>query len=170
MTDKKKDHDEDEPKPKFRVVDRRRIDADEVEASDTPPEREKKLEPVPVKKETPKTDGAADKMPPEFDGSPKSGKEAPAEEEVGQDPLDFQNIIFSILQTLVSVTWVHLGLVPHPQSNLVAKKLDEAKRCIELFEVVFRKIDKDIPVQLRLELERVLQDMKANYVNQMQGF
>ncbi len=160
-----------EKKPKFKIINRRRIDPDEIEASDAPPEEPpKKAE---VKEKAGESEPSREQTPPEE--APKAAdeklKEEPSKEKKsyrkGEDPLEYLNIVVSFLQTLVSVVWVHLGLVPHPQTQLVAKKLEEARKAIDLYEKLLKEVDKDLPPQLKVELERILQEMKVNYVNQL---
>jgi hypothetical protein len=165
-------------KPKFRLVDKRRINVDEVEASE---EQEKSpLKPA-EKAETGKSEDIkaepkdhhpekepAPDIPPEF--QPPPGMEVSAEEEEigsGDDPLTYRNIAISVLQTLATVVIVDLGLVPHPQTNLVAKKIEEARKTIDLFELVLNAVRDDLPQQLVMEFDRALKDLKVNYVNQL---
>lgn len=159
-----KDHEE---KPKFKIVDKRRIDADEVEASDAPPEPEPKKEPE--KKASPHDGKPEDEEGSHHDHNHDHDHDHEHDGEHGhdQDPLEYMNIVFSFLQTLVSVIWVHIGLVPHPQTKLVTKKLEDARKCIELFEVIYGTVREELPANLQLELDGALQDMKANYVNQL---
>jgi hypothetical protein len=158
------DQENEEKKPKFKILDRRRIDADDVEASFTPPEPEPKSEPelkaVPV-------DNPEEEREPEL--KIESDTDEPHDHDHGQeqDPLVYMNIVFSFLQTLVSVIWVHIGLVPHPQTKLITKKLEDARQCIELFEIIYGTVREELPANLQLELDAALQDMKANYVNQL---
>lgn len=190
MTDdseKRKEEEEEEgKKPKFRVVDRRRINPDEVEASDKPPETvETPPEPV-VTQPSDDTEGneiptpffvepspddkdeKGEKELPEFKMAPGVGEEQkPSQLKPEEDPLHFRNIAISLLQTIATVALVDLGLVPHPQTNLIAKKLEDARKAIDLFEVVLVKVGGDLPEELRSEFDRALQDLKANYVGQL---
>lgn len=160
------DRENEEKKPKFKIVDKRRIDADDVKASDAPPEQEIKDE---------YESGEDPELRAVRGDEPEVEKEAehgaddgpPGESAEDQDPLEYMNIVFSFLQTLVSVIWVHIGLVPHPQTKLVTKKLEEARKSIELFELIYGSMREELPGNLQQELDGALQDMKANYVNQL---
>jgi|WetSurMetagenome_2_1015567.scaffolds.fasta_scaffold866654_1 hypothetical protein len=156
------DQENGEKKPKFKILDRRRIDADDVEASFAPPEPEKEPELKAVSSDQPEED-----LEPEL--KIEADTDEPHDHDHGQDldPLVYMNIVFSFLQTLVSVIWVHIGLVPHPQTKLIAKKLEDARKCIELFEVIYGTVREELPANLQMELDAALQDMKANYVNQL---
>ncbi|MCX6647003.1 MAG: DUF1844 domain-containing protein [bacterium] len=162
------DQENGEKKPKFKILDRRRIDADDVEASFAPPEPEPKKAPelkaVPV-------DKPEEEQEPELriesDTDEPHDHEHDHDHGQEQDPLVYMNIVFSFLQTLVSVIWVHIGLVAHPQTKLITKKLEDARKCIELFEVIYGTVREELPANLQLELDGALQDMKVNYVNQL---
>lgn len=173
------DNDNEEKKLKFKIVDRRRIDVDKIAPAFTPIEKEPTSTPEDGKVPDLKAVAGDEKEPEILDEEQSEpdlkvaeDTEPPPEpsgdtESTGQDPLEFLNIALSFLQTLVSVSWVHLGLVPHPQTKLVTKKLEDASKSIEMFELIFGNVRDDLPPQLVVELERTLQDMKANYVNQL---
>jgi len=168
------EHDEETGKPKFKVVDKRRINLDDIDDIEA-------VEEAPVKAEEPVTapakpvseepvaekETAEPAFEPEF--APGVDKPPPDQQEMTpeEDPLAFRNIILNIMQTVVTVALVDLGLVPHPQTNLVAKKLEEARKAIELFEILMKKYGDELPEQLRTEFNRALQDLKAGYVNQL---
>jgi len=165
------DEQNEEQRPKFKLVDKRRINVDEIEAADEPveekPVADKKIEPVVETPADPEGEGA--EIPEETKEPP--GRETPSDEpedvKSEPDPLDFRNIAISILQTIATVILVDLGLVPHPQTNLVAKKLEEARKSIELFDLVFGNVRDELPEQIVKEFERAIMDLKANYVNQL---
>jgi hypothetical protein len=172
--DKEREEEEEGKKPKFKVVDRRRINADEIEASDEPPEpepepeapAESEKEPVDEKKEKKKEEEEKPEAPKEETKTKGDGRVEGAPEG-GEDPLSYRNIVMSFLQTLVTVVWVHLGLVPHPQTQLVMKRLEEARKAIDLFETIYNAVEGDIPEQVKPEIKRLLEDMKANYIDQL---
>jgi len=160
MADEDRNNNADAEKPKFKIVDRRRINPDEIEASDAPPE------PEPPRRVAQEEKKEAEAPPRE--AAPPGEPELEDEDLKGKaDPLGYENILLSFLQTLVSVTWVHLGLVAHPQTQLITKKLEEARKSINLFEILLKQAGNGLPSQIKIELERVLQDLKANYVNQL---
>jgi hypothetical protein len=186
MTDERNEEMEERDKPKFKLVDKRRINIDDVEASDGVEEEETGKSVAEESSGTTDTEGneiptpfglVADEeeaeIPAEF--QPPPGEEVPAGEtpeektdaKLDDNPLAFTNIIISILHTLATVILVDLGLVPHPQTQLVAKKLEEARKAIELFQVIFIQVKDDLPEELAKEFERALADLKANYVNQL---
>ena len=170
--ERERDENEDGKPSKFKIVDKRRINADDVDASDVveeapkpKPEPEKAAE---KKTEAPKQEASGEKsgfkpkFAPGVDGPAQKPEEIPADE----DPLAFRNIILNIMQSAVTVALIDLGLVPHPQTNLVVKKLEDARKAIDLFGLLLKNYGTELPDQLRIEFERALQDLKANYVNQ----
>ncbi len=186
MTDERNGEMEEQDKPKFKLVDKRRINVDDVEASDEVVE-EKTAEPV-VEESSAATTGDGNVIPTPFglvaddeeaeipaESQPPPGEEVQAGETPGEkpdvvtddNPLAFTNIIISILHTLATVILVNLGLVPHPQTQLVAKKLEEARKAIDLFQTVFTQVRDDLPEELAKEFDRALADLKANYVGQL---
>lgn len=162
---KREEEEEEGKKPKFKVVDRRRINAEEVEASEEPSEPEPEPEPEKEEPEEPKKESTPEEPPEEKKTTGDS--EAEGMPEASEDPLAYRNIIMSFLQTLVTVVWVHLGLVPHPQTQLVMKKMEEARKAIDLYESLYNAVKDDLPDKLKPEVERLLEDMKANYISQL---
>lgn len=148
-------------KPKFKIVDRRRINVDDIEAGEEPPEPET---PEPA---SPPEAKPEEKAPPPSDkkgGEPESESREP---DAAEDPLMFVSLVVSFIQTLGSVAYVRLGLVPHPQTQLIAKKLEEARKLIALLEDLHNRIRPSLPGQVNAEIERLVQDLKANYVSQL---
>ena len=154
MNDEKKAHDKEEQKPKFKIVDRRRLSSEDEE-----PEEET----APLKETPPKADAKKEEK------SDKAKEPAPDEGKMDTEPdaLGYSNVVLSLLQTITSVVWVHLGLVPNPQTNIVLKKLEQARKLIGLYEHLYELSKDEFPIEVRKELERLAQDMKANYVNQL---
>jgi len=231
MSDNEKEENGKDKKQKFRVVDRRRFDSDDVEASDAPVEEKKAEKPKPEAEakgpEKPKSQG---------DGKVADGKAEQEKHEPHEDPfgyvnilisfiqtigamswagfgivpnpklniiardekeskkiaelydylaleiakvmpkdvaeeigskLYFRNLIVSFLQTLANFTWVHLGLIPNPSTQLVAKNLEEARRMINLYEGMLNMARPELPKEYNVELDRLLADLKANYIGQI---
>ena len=172
MTDDR-EREEQENAPKFKVVDKRRINVDEISDDDIVEKTETPEEPVAEEVAEPELTLAADDKSPTDDGfKPQFAPgvdepAAPPEMKPDEDPLAFSNIILNIMQTAATVALVTLGLVPHPQTNLVAKKLDEAKKAIDLFELLVNNYSDELPENIRTEFVRALADLKAGYVNQI---
>ena len=158
---KKDQRSDEQPAPKFKIIDRRRReDSEEPEpAPPTPPA-------PPDKQKEP------DKAGPDHAGEPiqaqqSSEKEYEPQQDMHEDPLGFRNVALSFLQTLSTISWVHMGLVPHPQTQLVAKKMEEARRTIALFEIIFNQVKPDLPAEVNAELVGLIRDLKAGYVSQL---
>jgi len=60
---------------------------------------------------------------------------------------------------------VHLGLMPNPYTKLVARNDKEARIAIDAFAAMYDIIQFGLEGSLKKELERVLNDLKANYTN-----
>jgi len=60
---------------------------------------------------------------------------------------------------------VHLGLMPNPYTRLVARNDKEARIAIDAFAALYDIIKFGLEGSLKKELERVLNDLKANYAN-----
>jgi hypothetical protein len=156
---KDKHPEEEEPKPKFKIVDRRRIGVDGPADSEPEPE-------PPVKQ----ANGPAEPAKDQKVEIPTS-KDTPAEEPAqgkpveSEDPLTFRNVSLSFLQTLSTIAWIHMGLVPHPQTQLLAKKNEEARKAINMLEIIFQQAKLEYPPEVNAEIAGLIQDLKTNYVN-----
>jgi hypothetical protein len=163
MNDKDKDRDKEGKAPKFKIVDKRRMNTDDDDIEETREE--------PVKEPAPESKAADPAATRDKSQEKASADEPEAEKSSGEskddDQLSFKNIVLSILQTVSTMVWINLGLVPNPQTNIVAKKMDQARRLIDLFETVYDAGKEDFPPQVRMEIDGLIQDMKANYVNQL---
>lgn len=149
-------------KPKFKIVDKRRIDPDEI------PPQEAAEQPV-TPPEPPADVKSAESQETKADqGQAAADQEQAAEAFSGlDDPVAFANVCVSIIQTLATVSWVYLGLVPHPQTQLVVKRMEEARKAIALTEHIIKVVKPELPSEVNLQLAGLLRDLKANYVNQL---
>jgi hypothetical protein len=155
---KKYDETDEHPSPKFKIVDRRRAE-DENEEPVRAAQPEIPKEPAPAPPDL-HTDGAVEQEIPS-DGQPET------EHEISEDPLGFRNVTLSFLQTLSTISWVHLGLIPHPQTQLIAKKMEEARKTIALFELIYSQVKSELPPEANAEIVGLIRDLKANYVSQL---
>lgn len=163
---------EEEKKPKFRIIDRRGVeDENEGTRRTTPPKEPEKVSP-PVE----------DTSPPVEDTPPANAEEKPMEEmgktemtqeereklqEEVEKSLQFKNTVVYILRTLVDQTWIHLGMVPNPISGLTVKNIEEARKLIDLFALIRENTTEEFDEQSSKEIERLLADLKMNYMNQL---
>jgi hypothetical protein len=165
MSDKDNRSDE-EPKSKFKIVDRRRA-SDEEEAHE--PVSEEKVTPAKSEEVPHEVITEPQSMSPDMEAPVEENMEAPEgeSEEFTEDPLGFRNVCLSFLQTLATISWVHLGMLPHPQTQLVVKKIDEARKTITLLETIYQQVKTEYPPEVNSEIMRLIADLKAAYVNQL---
>ncbi len=78
---------------------------------------------------------------------------------------DRQQILFlSLVQSLVSNAWIHLGKMKNPVNGATAVKLDEASLTIDMLEMLLKKTKGNLSDDERRFLERSLSDLKINFV------
>jgi len=163
---------EEADKPKFRVIDRRGEEEESEGTGRTAPPKE------PVKASPPVED-----IPPQVEDTPPVDAEEKPMEEMGktemtreereklqeevEQSLQFKNTVASILEVLFKHTWIHLGMVPNPISGLTVKNIDEARKLIDLFALIQKNTTEEFDEQSSKEIERLLSDLKMNYMNQL---
>ena len=163
---------EEEDKPKFRVIDRRGEEEDSVSTKPTAPPKEpvKVSPPVeatpPPVEDTPPAD-AEDKPITEEGKTEMTQEEREKLQEEVEQSLKFKNTVIYILRTLFDQTWIHLGMVPNPISGLTVKNLEEAHKLIDLLELIKDNTTEEFDEQTSKEIERLLADLKMNYMNQL---
>lgn len=150
-------------KHKFKIIDRRRIKTEEDD--------EQKLEAAPTSQPDQASQSVDEKK------SEKKSEKSPAQDQAEQpkkepsekseDPIGIRNLSLSFIQTLSTVGWVHLGYVPHPKTQLVAKDLDQARKVINLLEAIFLQTKTELPAEVNNEIISILQELKTAYVNSM---
>ncbi len=77
--------------------------------------------------------------------------------------LEVAPILLKTITELPRYAAVHLGLVANPYTGLVARNDAEARLSIEAFEALYDTIKTRMDARTTGELERVLNDLKANY-------
>jgi hypothetical protein len=159
MSKDDKKSEEDQPKAKFKIVDRRGVESE--------PEEIPVKAPAPAEKQAPIEEAPVLKIAPDVEGEVPDSEEDVPQDEIAEDPLGFRNVGLSFLQTLATIAWVQLGLLPHPQTQLVVKKMDEARKTIGLLEVIFHQLQPEYPPEVNSEIVRLIADLKAAYVNQL---
>lgn len=155
---------EEEQKPKFRVIDRRQEPDSESDTHAKPPiteaspkEEEKKVVDAPSPHEA---------------GAPEEEQEMTEEEKEqirkeAEASLKFSNTVVFILRTLAEQTWIHLGLIPNPLTNLTVKNLEEARKSIDLYGHIAKFAEAEFEPALRKDIERLLTDLRMNYTSQL---
>ena len=77
--------------------------------------------------------------------------------------LEVAPILLKTITELPRYAAVHLGLVANPYTGLIARNDAEARLSIEAFEALYDTIKSRMDARTIGELERVLNDLKANY-------
>ena len=77
--------------------------------------------------------------------------------------LEVAPILLKTITELPRYAAVHLGLVANPYTGLIARNDAEARLAIEAFEALYDTIKTRMDPRTIGELERVLNDLKANY-------
>ncbi len=140
---------DEKPREQIKVIDRRRFTAEGEEregVEDRAPKREVEAAvPPPAAKPA-----AAAKQPP-----------APVDEEVDEEPAgadgspDFSSLVVS----LATQTLVMLGLMPNPETNLVAENIDGAAQLLGILRMLRLKTKKKLTKQESELLEQVLSEL-----------
>lgn len=89
------------------------------------------------------------------------------EHEEGEEPellLSIDNILRSTIIYAISLTWQYLGLRADPQTGKVSRDLRLAKVSIDTVESCFNLAGEFMGQEERREIERVLKDLKTNFV------
>lgn len=74
------------------------------------------------------------------------------------------NLLYFI-QIMISNTYTYLGLVPIPGTEEVMLKLDEARKAIDLIDVLFGYGDSILEEADQKEIEAAITQLRINYVN-----
>jgi hypothetical protein len=162
----KDNREEEERKPKFKIVDRRGTD-DEPESPE-PVADAKREEHVTPPKET-----ASPKVTGGVEPSNDAGKTEMTEEEKEalqrevEKSFKFPNSVIFILRTISEQVLMHIGLIPNPVSRLTVKNMEEARKFIDLYEAVLTHTEGEFDEKTLRELKRLQSDLKVNYTNQL---
>ena len=156
-----KENDE-EQKPKFRVIDKR---GGEDPETDDQPAPKLVLERKPA--EVPVVIGDADVQAEDFGKVEMSEEEREKLKAEAAEGLKFKNTVIFLVRTLSEQVWIHLGLVPNPITNLSVKDLDEARKSIDLIEVIIGHSESEFDDKSKVDLTALLADLRINYTNQL---
>jgi hypothetical protein len=77
--------------------------------------------------------------------------------------LDVAPVLLELMMKLPQFAAVHLGLMPNPYTQLVARNDQQSKMAIEGFNALFETVRAQLDPNSIKEIERVLNDLKANY-------
>jgi hypothetical protein len=80
--------------------------------------------------------------------------------------LEVAPMLHQLLQELHAHAMVHMGLMPNPYTQLIAKNDSEARLAIDSFGAVFEVLKQKLEPALQKEYARVLNDLRVNFVSQ----
>lgn len=134
--------------PTFRVTDRRRV---------TP---EGPQEPV-----------QASESPTEVPTEPPPRAETPPSEEEERDLvlLPIRDLVLIFIAELQTRALMHLGLVPNPQTRLVAKDLPQAQLAIDCMAALIEQLSPTAAPAERGQLHQILADLQLTFVRESGG-
>lgn len=84
----------------------------------------------------------------------------------GVGDLSVQGILSWTAGLLGNSAWVHMGLTAHPLTGKVERNLPEARRAIDALADMVRHLESISPPENRRELQRILTDLRLNFVQQ----
>lgn len=73
------------------------------------------------------------------------------------------------ISMLFGTAWQYLGMAMHPKKGIVVKDLAQAKLAIDCGTALLELIQKLLPEAEAREFNRVLSDLKMNFVSQSQS-
>ena len=78
---------------------------------------------------------------------------------------DRQQILFlSLVQSLVSSAWIHLGKMKNPTTGADSIELEEASVSIDMLEMLHNRTQGNLSDDEKRFLENALSDLKINFV------
>jgi len=78
---------------------------------------------------------------------------------------DRQQILFlSLVQSLVSSAWIHLGKMKNPVTGTNSIELEEASMSIDMLEMLHNRTQGNLSDDEKRFLENALSDLKINFV------
>lgn len=86
---------------------------------------------------------------------------------MADNKLDSKEILFlSLVQSLATSAWIHLGKQQSPVTRKIEVNLDEASFTIDMLEMIREKTKGNLSEQESQILERSLSDLKINFVEE----
>ncbi len=123
----------------FEVVDKRKVTMDEEGEIHTHPENETEVE------------QAAEEEGPDLSGLP---------------PVDILSLIRYFMSMLSAQSWQWMGLVKNPATGNIEQDLDQAKTAIDTIAAMVQVLEPKVTQAERDELQRLLSDLRINFVQQ----
>lgn len=137
----------DEERPKEVIIEDRRFSRDE-----------KVEEPTAERKDAAKSAAA---QPSKAAAEPSAGPEG----QTDVIDLGIDNFLKYVMSLSMALVWIYLGLQVHPKTGLVAKDLTKASTCIDAIEWIYARYKNDYSSEERSEIERVIRDIKLNFIS-----
>ena len=85
------------------------------------------------------------------------------------DPLGSYGLAAYVTGLIASDAWQKMGLIADPSTGKLAKDLDQARFSIDCTAAIIGVIEQNpssVPAELRRDLQRVLNDLRLNFVEQ----
>lgn len=82
-------------------------------------------------------------------------------------PQKITDLGYYFLNVLQAKAWQYLGLLVHPENGETLIDLKEARRAIDLFELIFENLKNDFPSSIKKEMEMHLTNLQLNYVEKV---
>ncbi len=82
-------------------------------------------------------------------------------------PVSVKEIILSFIGILSETGWEYMGLIANKITGKIHKDMDEAKLAIDTIDVLFEKIKDKLEDKEIRDIEKLIDDLKINYVMQL---
>lgn len=77
--------------------------------------------------------------------------------------LEVEPLLVQLMAEMSARAAVHLGLMPNPYTQIVARNDAQARTAIDAYGAVYNVVKDQLDDRMRKELERVLNDLRVNY-------
>lgn len=79
--------------------------------------------------------------------------------------LEVAPMLLEVLMQMKACAEVHLGFQPNPYTGLIARNDGQARLAIDAFGALLSVMSAQMPAEIARELERVLNDLRVNFVS-----
>jgi hypothetical protein len=139
-----------EDESNFQVTDRRRVTPESSQEPAEAPESQAEKTPEP---------------------SPRAETPPSVEEEPGQEflLLSISDLVRIFIAELQTRALIHMGLIPNPQTHLVAKDFPEARLAIDCMAALIEQLSPSAAPGEHGQLQQILADLQLTYVRESGG-
>ncbi len=81
--------------------------------------------------------------------------------------IDIVNTLKWMIEILRSQIYIKIGLIAHPQTNLIVQDFPQAKLGIDVLMLIFEKISTFLKSEEKRTIQSIISDLQLNYVNQL---